>query len=191
MVIEVLGAPVKAALRVALEEDERSGRPPSASGRGSPSSPTFSAGLQPPASLPSVWGMAEKVSAKKAAVRDEADPRFDPVAKAFARRRGFSLMESKSRAMRGLMLNRKSFGMSSNGRLILKMSEARVAELISTGTAKPFAPSPGKVMKGWLEVTHPDADWVALATEAFDLAAAGSVEPPARKRAAVKKAAKR
>src|SRR5438128_12604437 len=129
--------------------------------------------------------MARKKSAK-AAVRDDADPRFAPVAKAFARTRGFSLMESKSRAMRGLMLHGKSFGMSSHGRLILKMNEARATALISTGIAKPFCPSPGKVMKGWLEVTQPEADWVALAKEALELAAAGGVEPPANKRAGLK-----
>jgi hypothetical protein len=124
--------------------------------------------------------MAKRAGAKTA-VRDEADPRFEPVAKAFARTRGFSLMESKSRAMRGLMLNGKSFGMSSHGRLILKMNEARATALIAKGIAKPFAPSPGKVMKGWLEVTHPKADWVALAKEALALAAAGGVKPPAKK----------
>jgi hypothetical protein len=123
---------------------------------------------------------SEKASAKTA-VRDEADPRFEPVAKAFARTRGFSLMESKSRATRGLMLNGKSFGMSSHGRLILKMNEARVAALISKGIGKPFGPSAGKVMNGWLEVTHPKADWVALAKEALALGAAGPIKPPARK----------
>jgi len=134
--------------------------------------------------------MAKKASAKPA-VRDEADPRFEPVAKAFARTRGFSLMESKSRATRGLMLNGKSFGMSSHGRLILKMNEARATALISTGIAKPFCPSPGKVMKGWLEVTHAEADWVALAKEAFALAAAGGAESPAKKHVGLKKRAQK
>lgn len=134
--------------------------------------------------------MAKKASAKTA-VRDEADPRFEPVAKAFAGTRGVSLMESKSRATRGLMLNGKSFGMSSHGRLILKMNEARATALISTGIARPFCPSPGKVIKGWLEVTHPEADWVALAKEALELAAAGGVEPPAKQRAGIKKRAKK
>jgi TfoX/Sxy family transcriptional regulator of competence genes len=124
--------------------------------------------------------MAKKPQTKMAA-GDEADPRFEPVAKAFARTRGFSLMESKSRGMRGLMLNGKSFGMSSHGRLILKMNETRASALVSTGLAKPFSPSPGKVMRGWLEVTHPKADWVALAKEALDLAAAGSAKSPAKK----------
>src|SRR5271169_1789009 len=97
---------------------------------------------------------------------DEADPRFVPVARAFARVPGFSLMESKSGAMRGLMLNGKSFGMSSNGRFILKLTEARAAALIAEGIGKAFSPSDGRSMKGWIEVTHPDADWVALAEEA-------------------------
>jgi uncharacterized protein YdhG (YjbR/CyaY superfamily) len=47
---------------------------------------------------------------------DEADPRFLPVATALARVPGFSLMESKSRAMRGMMLNGKSFGMKTAGK---------------------------------------------------------------------------
>jgi hypothetical protein len=134
--------------------------------------------------------MANKASAKTV-VTDEADPRFEPVAKAFARTRGFSLMESKSRAMRGLMLNGKSFGMSSHGRLILKMNEARATALIAKGVAKPFAPSPGKVMKGWLEVTHPRADWVALTKEALALAAAAGGGRPARPGAGASKSAKR
>lgn len=124
--------------------------------------------------------MPKKVGAKTA-VKDEADPRFEPVAKTLARTRGFSLMESKSRAMRGLMLNGKSFGMSSHGRLILKMNEASATALISNGIAKPFAPSPGNVMRGWIEVTHPKADWVALAKEALELAAAGGVKAPAKR----------
>ncbi|HLK88801.1 MAG TPA: hypothetical protein VKZ18_02845 [Polyangia bacterium] len=125
--------------------------------------------------------MPKKPTAK-APVKDEADPRFEPLAKAFARTRGFSLMESKSRGTRGLMLNGKSFGMSSHGRLVLKMNEARAGALIETGVAKPFSPSLGRVMKGWLEVTHPKADWLALAKEALALAAAGAAKPPAKTR---------
>jgi hypothetical protein len=109
---------------------------------------------------------------KTSATIDEADPRFVPVAKAFARTRGFSLMESKSGAMRGMMLNGKSFGMSSHGRFILKLNEERVAALVAEGIGKPFSPGAGRIMKGWIEVTHPKADWVALAKEAHRLAAA-------------------
>jgi hypothetical protein len=113
----------------------------------------------------------KKVPSKKAAFADQADPRFVPVAKAFARTPGFSLMESKSRSTRGLMLHGKSFGMSSYGRLILKMNEERAAALIADGTGKPFNQAAGRVMKGWIDVTSPKADWVALAKEAMRIAA--------------------
>jgi hypothetical protein len=108
---------------------------------------------------------------KKAAPISEADPRFEPVAKAFARTPGFSLMESRTQGTRGLMLHGKSFGMSQQGRFILKLDGERVAALIEMGVGKPFRPGPGRVMKGWLEVTDPKADWVALAKEARAMAA--------------------
>jgi hypothetical protein len=110
-------------------------------------------------------------AAPAAAASDGPDPRFVPVAAAFARTPGFSLMESKSQATRGMMLNGKSFGMSTGGRFVLKLDETRVAALVADGVGKPFAPSPGRVMKGWIEVTSPKADWVTLAREAHRLAA--------------------
>ncbi len=100
---------------------------------------------------------------------DVADPRFEPVAKGLSRSPGFSLMENKSKSMRGLMRNGKSFGMSSHGRFILKLDEGRAAELIADGTGKPFR-SGARVMKGWVEVTGPRANWVKLAKEAYGLA---------------------
>ena len=80
-------------------------------------------------------------------------------------------MESKSGALRGLMLNGKSFGMSSHGRFILKLDEEHVSVLIADGTGKPFSPSKGRVMKGWIEVTNPKANWLSLAKLAHQLAA--------------------
>ena len=113
---------------------------------------------------------------------EEADPRFEPVADAFAGVIGFSLMESKSGATRGLMLDGKSFGMSSHGRLILKLTDQRASELVSEGVGRPFHPSPERRMKGWIEVTDPEADWVALAQEGYRIAAsAGAAKKPAAK----------
>ena len=123
--------------------------------------------------------MAKRKVAKKVTTLEAADARFIPVAKAFARNPKVSLMESKSGAMRGLMLDGKSFGMSSNGRFMLKLNEELASALISDGIGKPFSPSAGRVMKGWIEVTHPQANWVALAQEAHQLAAA---KKPATKR---------
>jgi len=117
--------------------------------------------------------MPKKPVAKKTPRPAEvADPRFAPVAKAFAKTVGVSLMESKSGAMRGLMLNGKSFGMSMNGRFMLKLTEERASALIAEGIGKPFQPSAGRVLKGWIEVTSPKANWVALAKEAHRLGAA-------------------
>jgi hypothetical protein len=122
--------------------------------------------------------MAKRTSRKySAAPVDEADPRFVPVAKAFADTAGFSLMESTTGAMRGLMMNGKSFGMSSNGRFILKLNEERASALIAEGVGEPFSPAEGRVMKGWIVVTSPSADWVALAKEAQRLAAAEKKTP--------------
>ena len=120
-----------------------------------------------------------KAKAKKARGLDKADPRFFPVVKAFARTPGVSLMESQSGETRGLRLHGKSFGMSTYGRYVLKLTEERVAALISKGVGQPFRPSAGQVMKGWIEITQPTADWVALAKEAQRLAAAGK---PARRK---------
>jgi TfoX/Sxy family transcriptional regulator of competence genes len=123
-------------------------------------------------------------STKKAAAGpgDEADPRFFPVAKALAKLADFSLMESKSGALRGMMRNGKSFGMSSHGRFILKLNEERAAALIATGTAKPFQHGP-RVIATWVEIVDAKADWVKLAKEAYELAAAGkpAKKPPPKK----------
>jgi hypothetical protein len=117
---------------------------------------------------------AEAPAKKRASASVEAaDPRFEPVAKALARIPGFALMESKSKAMRGMMLNGKSFGMSSHGRFILKLDEPRVAALIAEGVGKPFGHG-SRTVKGWIEVTAPGADWVALAKEAQRMAASAA-----------------
>jgi hypothetical protein len=128
-----------------------------------------------------------KKTASKTAptVLEEADPRFIPVAAAFARTAGFSLMESKSGAMRGLMHDGKSFGMSTHGRFVLKLGDERVAALVAQGIGRPFSAGAGRTMKGWIEITHARADWVALAREAHGLASS-----PAGKKKAAKKVAK-
>jgi hypothetical protein len=110
---------------------------------------------------------AKKRSAATARSGEGADPRFEPVVKALAKSPGFTLMESKSGAMRGLMRDGKSFGMSQHGRFIVKLEQERVADLIARGVGKPFSPGAGRVMKGWIEVTDPKANWVWLGTDAY------------------------
>jgi hypothetical protein len=128
--------------------------------------------------------MPKKPSASpRPVVTDESDPRFLPVIDALGHTPGFSLMESRSRGTRGLMLNGKSFGMSSHGRLILKLNNERVLALIAGGVGEPFRPSADRVMNGWIDVTEPTADWVSLAGEALELAVAEQQRtPPKTKR---------
>jgi len=137
--------------------------------------------------------MAKSKTAKKSAPSGaEVDPRFAPVAAAFAKTPGFSIMGSKSGALQGMMLHGKSFGMSTHGRFVLKVDEARAEALIAEGTAEAFEMRPGKPMKGWIEVTSPRADWVALAKEAYRIAAdAGAAKKGGAKKGAAKKRARR
>ncbi len=132
---------------------------------------------------------AKKKSAAKPI--EGPDPRFEPVARALAGTAGFSLMEGKSGALRGLMLDGKSFGMSTHGRFVLKLDEERVAALVARGDGQPFEASAGRAMKGWIEITGAKSNWVALAKEAHRLAAAAgkSGKKSAAKKAAPKKPA--
>jgi hypothetical protein len=134
--------------------------------------------------------MPNKTTTKPAPV-DEADPRFVPVANALAKTPGVSLMESKSKGLRGMMLHGKSFGMSQRGRFILKLGEERVQALIEADVGKAFQMGAGPPMRGWIEVTDPDADWVALAKEAHALAAAAANSAPAKRSAAKNSASER
>jgi hypothetical protein len=52
----------------------------------------------------------------------------------------------------------------------VKLSAARVRELIDTGAGAPFDGGKGKPMKEWLTVVAP-ADWSALAEEAHSFVA--------------------
>ena len=69
-----------------------------------------------------------------------------------------------------LKVNGKIFAMvaGSNGRLVLKLPRARVAELIAGGTGGPFDAGKGRPLKEWLTVLDDDpARCVALAREAL------------------------
>jgi hypothetical protein len=124
--------------------------------------------------------LVEQIAIAIDRTRKPGDTQNDPT---LAQKLGvpFSLMESKSRATRGLMLDGKSFGMSSHGRLILKLTDQRASELVSEGVGRPFYPSPERPLKGWIEVTDPEADWVALAQEAYRIATVRGAKKPATK----------
>ena len=73
----------------------------------------------------------------------------------------------------------KIFAMLVRGRLVVKLPEARVAELITAGEGVAFDANKGTPMREWLSVDpRSGRDWLSLATEALDFARAA---PPQRR----------
>jgi hypothetical protein len=65
----------------------------------------------------------------------------------------------------------KIFAMLVRGRLVLKLPEARVSELIAAGEGLNFDANKGTPMREWLSL-HPESSlsWLPLASEALDFA---------------------
>lgn len=67
----------------------------------------------------------------------------------------------------GLRISNKIYAMLVHGELVVRVSKARVDELVNAGIGQRFEPSPGRVMKEWLSLP-PTASrrWKALVAEA-------------------------
>jgi hypothetical protein len=91
-------------------------------------------------------------------------PALAPVVHAYEMQAG----ESGSKfGKNGLKTNDgKLFALFTQGTLVVKLPNERVAALASEGLGEPFDPGHGRLMKGWLTVTSVDASWIALAKEA-------------------------
>jgi hypothetical protein len=95
-----------------------------------------------------------------------ADPELAPIVDAFK--------ESKTAApgrrfgSNGLKVNGKLFALFTQGTLVVKLPNERVAALVLSRVGKPFDPGHGRLMKGWLTVTAAKASWIDLAKEAHD-----------------------
>jgi hypothetical protein len=110
------------------------------------------------------------MTAKKAKRAGEAegpvDPRFAPVAAAFARDRHVSrgkMFSSES----VLSVNGKIFALFARDKFVAKLPRSRVDELVRAGTGERFDPGHGRLMKEWIAVGAGRADWIALAKEAY------------------------
>ena len=68
-----------------------------------------------------------------------------------------------------LRVNGKIFAMLVRGRLVVKLSSARVAELVRNGHGANFDANKGKPMKEWVVVNgDSEQNWEDLATEALN-----------------------
>jgi hypothetical protein len=61
----------------------------------------------------------------------------------------------------------KLFALFTQGTLVVKLPNERVAALVDEGVGLPFDPGHGRLMKGWLTITSRQAPWVALTKEAY------------------------
>ena len=67
----------------------------------------------------------------------------------------------------GLKVGGKLFAMPVEGKLVVKLPEDRVQELIADGSGMPFALGHGRLMREWVAIPASDADrWIHLAEEA-------------------------
>ena len=64
----------------------------------------------------------------------------------------------------GLRTGRRFFAIRWHGQLVVKLSPARLAQLVEGGDGRPFEPMEGRRMNGWLLLRAPE--WDSLVTEA-------------------------
>lgn len=101
-----------------------------------------------------------------AAAEGSVDPRFAPVAAAFAGDRRVSRRKMFS-SESVLSVDGKIFAMLVRGRFVAKLPKDRVDALVRAGTGGRFDPGHGRLMKEWIAVGAGRADWIALAKEAY------------------------
>lgn len=69
----------------------------------------------------------------------------------------------------GLKVRGKVFAMLVKGKLVVKLSRARVDGLVASGTGEYFDPGHGRLMKEWVAIgLAAKKEWTALAREARD-----------------------
>jgi len=95
-----------------------------------------------------------------------ADPKLAPVIDAFEERK--KVEGGRKFGSNGLKVNGTLFALFTQGTLVVKLPNERVAALVSSRVGKQFDPGHGRLMKGWLTVTAARASWIDLAKEAHD-----------------------
>src|SRR5262249_5907196 len=96
------------------------------------------------------------------------DPRFAPVVAAVAGKAGVTRELRQGFGSGALKVNGKIFAMMTPGaQCVVKISKARVDELVNRGVGERFEPGPGRIMKEWLALDDHPERWTELAKEAY------------------------
>jgi TfoX/Sxy family transcriptional regulator of competence genes len=81
----------------------------------------------------------------------------------------------------GLKVEGKLFAMLSKGELVVKLPRQRAEQLVAEGTARPFDPGHGRLMKQWATISARESrSWDELAEEARRFVAATTRRPSAK-----------
>jgi TfoX/Sxy family transcriptional regulator of competence genes len=101
----------------------------------------------------------------------EAERRFAELAERFAGEQGVVLPGAggpRRFGSQALAVDGSIFAMLTRGELVVKLPAGRVAELVGSGTGRPFTSGKGRPMREWVEVAVDDAEvWHELAREAL------------------------
>jgi hypothetical protein len=72
----------------------------------------------------------------------------------------------------GLRIHNKVFAMLVNDKLVVKLPNPRINELVTTGEGKLYEYGDGRVTKEWVEIEYISHErWMSLATEAMNFVA--------------------
>jgi len=112
-----------------------------------------------------------KKKAQQRSAAGEMDPRFQPIAKAFANHP--DVTGGKMMSSYGLKVKGKIFAMFGRKQFVTKLPRTRVDELVAAGVGKHFDPGHGRLMKEWVVVGEGGPDWLELAKEAYEFVRGG------------------
>jgi len=97
-----------------------------------------------------------------------AYPRFAPVVAALAGTRDVTRESRQGFGSGALKVNGKIFAMMTpRAEFVVKISKARVDELVKQGIGERFEPGPGRIMKEWLALDGHAELWIDLTKEAY------------------------
>lgn len=104
----------------------------------------------------------------KGSAAEQATADLTALVKAFKQNRQVT-HGGKGFGAKALKIKGRIFAMlSSKGQLVVKLPAERVDALVKSGKGEYFEPARGRVMKEWLVVGPPKAQWLTLAREACE-----------------------